>query len=256
MWTPDVYEGAPTPVTAFFAVAPKIAALALFTRVLFDAFPEISDAWRQIVIFLSIASMVLGAFGAIAQSDIKRLMAYSSIGHVGFALVGLAAGGAEGVSALLIYLTIYLAMNVGAFTVILSMRRKEGMVSGINELAGLSKTRPGMAAALAIFMFSLAGVPPLAGFFGKFYVFLAAIHAGLYTLAVLGVLASVVGAYYYLRIIKIMYFDEPLGEFEAPRGRAMGLVMSATAIFTLLFFLHPAPLMEGAQAAAAVLFAS
>ncbi|MFQ5533328.1 MAG: NADH-quinone oxidoreductase subunit NuoN [Sphingomonadales bacterium] len=254
MWTPDVYEGAPTPVTAFFAVAPKIAALGLFVRIMMTAFPEITDQWRQIIIFLSIASMVLGAIAAIAQTNIKRLMAYSSIGHMGYALVGLAAGTPEGVRGVLIYLAIYLAMNVGTFVCILSMRRKEGMVEHIDDLAGLSRTRPGMAAALAIFMFSLAGIPPLAGFYGKLYVFMAAVHVQLYALAIIGLLASVVSAFYYLRIIKIMYFDEPAPDFEKPLPRAMGLILSATALFTLLFFVYPSPLVTGAKAAAGALF--
>ncbi len=213
MWTPDVYEGAPTPVTAFFAVAPKIAALALFIRTMIAPFEAITADWQQIIVFISIASMVLGAFAAIGQTNIKRLMAYSSIGHVGFALIGLAAGTKEGITATLIYLAIYLAMNAGAFACILCMRRKSGMVEEISELSGLDRTNRPLALALMIFMFSMAGVPPAAGFFGKFYVFLAAVDAELYGLAVIGVLASVVGAVYYIRIIKVMYFDEPAEPF-------------------------------------------
>ncbi|RMF10456.1 MAG: NADH-quinone oxidoreductase subunit NuoN [Alphaproteobacteria bacterium] len=253
MWTPDVYEGAPTPVTAFFAVAPKIAALALFSRIVLGPFAEMIDQWRQIIVFLAIASMVLGAVAAIVQTNIKRLMAYSSIGHVGYALVGLAAGTEEGVRGLLIYLAIYLAMNVGAFICILAMRRKDGMTEEIRDLAGLAQTRPGMAAALAIFMFSLAGIPPLAGFFGKFYVFVAAVNAGLVGLAVIGVIASVIGAYYYLRIVKIMYFDEPAAEFEAPMSRELGIVVTAAAVFTVLFVLYPSPILDSAAVAAAAL---
>ena len=254
MWTPDVYEGSPTPVTAFFAVAPKVAAAGLFLRVMITPFPEITDEWRQIIVFISIASMTLGAFAAIAQTNIKRLMAYSSISHMGFALVGLAAGTPEGVRGVLIYLAIYLAMNAGTFVCILAMRRKEGMVEDIGDLAGLSRNQPGLAAALGIFMFSLAGIPPLAGFFGKYYVFLAAVHAGLVPLAVIGVVTSVVAAYYYLRIFKIMYFDEPAAEFEKPLPLPMRLVLSVTALFTLLFFLYPAPLVASAKVAAAALF--
>ncbi len=253
MWTPDVYEGAPTPVTAFFAVAPKIAAIALFVRVMVTPFPAIAGDWQQIVIFLSVASMILGAIAAIAQTNIKRLMAYSSIGHMGYALIGLAAGSRAGVESVLIYMTIYLAMNVGTWVCILSMRREDSLQENISDLAGLARTRPGLAAAMAIFMFSLAGVPPLAGFFGKFYVFLAAVDAGLYWLAVIGVLTSVIGAYYYLRIVKIMYFDEPAPEFESPLSRTMGVILTATAAFTLLFFLLPAPLLVGVQTAAAAL---
>jgi NADH-quinone oxidoreductase subunit N len=253
MWTPDVYEGAPTPVTAFFAVGPKIAALALFTRILFVPFAGAVADWQQIVIFLAIASTVLGAVAAIVQTNIKRLMAYSSIGHVGFALIALAAGTKEGISGLLIYLTIYLAMNIGAFVVILHMKRGDERVEEISDLAGLARTRPMLAAAMAIFMFSLAGVPWMAGFFGKLYVFLAAVHAHLYALATIGVLASVVGAYYYLRIIKVMYFDEPTGEIDQPLGLAMGTILAATAGFTLLFVFYPMPLVESAQVAAAAL---
>ena len=214
MWTPDVYEGAPTPVTAFFAAAPKVAAMALFVRVVVSPFAPITPDWQQILSFIAIASMVLGAFAAIGQRNIKRLMAYSSIGHMGYALVGLAAGTEAGVQGVIIYITIYLAMTLGAFACILSMRRREGMVYEISDLAGLSKTHPIMAFMLAVIMFSLAGIPPLAGFFAKFYVFLAAIESGLYVLAVIGVVASVVGAFYYLRIVKIMYFDDPATSFE------------------------------------------
>src|SRR5213593_4185449 len=213
MWTPDVYEGAPTPITAFFAAAPKVAAIAMFVRPTISAFPGIIGQWQQIVVFVSIASMTLGAFAAIGQRNFKRLMAYSSIGHMGFALIGLAAGTEEGVRGVVIYMTIYLAMTLGTFACILAMRYKEGSVEELADLAGLARTHPGMALFLALLLFSLAGVPPLAGFFAKFYVFLAAIKAGLYTLAVIGVLASVVGAYYYLMIIKIMYFDEPKPSF-------------------------------------------
>src|SRR3954463_14234470 len=211
--TPDVYEGAPTPVTAFFASAPKLAAMAIFVRAPITAFPEITPQWQQIVVFVSIASMVLGSFAAIGQRNIKRLMAYSSIGHMGFALIGLAAATPEGVQGVVVYMAIYLTMTLGTFACILAMRRDGAMVEDISDLAGLSRTNPAMAFFLAMLLFSLAGVPPLAGFFAKFYVFLAAIKAGLYTLAVIGVLTSVVGAFYYLMIIKIMYFDEPKAGF-------------------------------------------
>ena len=220
MWTPDVYEGAPTPVTAFFAAAPKMAAMALIVRVTMGAFEPIAADWQQIIVFISIASMVLGAFAAIGQHNIKRLMAYSSIGHMGFALVGLAANSQDGVRGVAIYMLIYLVMTLGTFAFILAMRRKEGNVEEIGDLAGLSNTNPVMATILTILMFSLAGIPPLAGFWAKWYVFLAAINAGLYALAVIGVLASVVGAYYYLRIIKIMWFDEPVGGFLPMSGDA------------------------------------
>ena len=215
MWTPDVYEGAPTPVTAFFASAPKLAAMALIVRVVIEAFRPIAVDWQQIVAFIAIASMVLGSFAAIGQTNIKRLMAYSSIGHMGFALVGLAAGTEQGVQGVILYIVIYLAMTLGAFAAILAMRRDGVMIEEIDSLAGLARTKPAMAFLLGTILFSLAGIPPLAGFFAKYYVFLAAIQSGLYLLAVIGVVTSVIGAYYYLRIVKLMYFDEPEAGFEA-----------------------------------------
>ena len=254
MWTPDVYEGAPTPITAFFSMAPKIAAFALFLRVMIGPFSDLLDQWQQVIMFIAVASMVLGAFAAIWQSNIKRLMAYSSIGHVGYALVGLAAGSEDGVKGALVYWVIYLAMNVGAFACILCMRRADGMVEDIDDLKGLSRTHPVMAAAMAVFMFSLAGIPPLAGFFAKFYVFVAAIKEGLFALAVIGLIASVVAAFYYLRIVKVMYFDDPAEPFERPIGAEMTLVMGGAGIFTMLFFVYPAPLLSVAQAAATALF--
>jgi NADH-quinone oxidoreductase subunit N len=253
MWTPDVYEGAPTPVTAFFAIAPKIAAMALFMRVMIVPFFQIAADWQQIIVFISILSMVLGAFAAINQTNIKRLMAYSSIGHVGYALIGLAAGTEEGVQGILIYLTIYLAMNAGTFACILSMRSKTGMLEDISDLSGLSRNNPLMATALAVFMFSMAGIPPLGGFFGKLYIFLAAINAELYALAVIGVLSSVVGAFYYLRIIKVMYFDAPAEPFERPIGTEMKAVIAVASIFIVFFAFYAAPFVESAQAAAAAL---
>jgi NADH-quinone oxidoreductase subunit N len=253
MWTPDVYEGAPTPVTAFFASATKIAAMAMFVRATVSAFPGIVPQWQQIVVFVAIASMVLGAFAAIGQRNIKRLMAYSSIGHMGFALIGLAAATAEGVQGVLVYMAIYLAMTLGAFAVILTMRRGEGMVEQISDLAGLARTNPTLAFVLAMLLFSLAGIPPLAGFFAKYYVFLAAIKAGLYALAVIGVLASVVGAYYYLMIIKVMYFDDPAEKFQA-MPKELKAVLGITGLFNLLFFVYPAPLVNAASLAAKSLF--
>ena len=253
MWTPDVYEGAPTPVTAFFAAAPKLAAMALTVRTLFAAFPSVTHEWQQIVTFLAIASMALGSFAAIGQRNIKRLMAYSSIGHMGYALVGLAAGTAEGVQGVIVYLAIYLAMTLGTFACILAMRRHGRMVEDIDQLAGLSNTSPMMAFLLAMLLFSLAGIPPLAGFFAKFYVFLAAINAGLYALAVIGVLLSVVGAYYYLRIVKIMYFDAPVERFE-PMPGLLAAVLGASGLFILFYFVYPAPLVNVAEAAAKSLF--
>ncbi|NMG40021.1 NADH-quinone oxidoreductase subunit NuoN [Chelativorans sp. ZYF759] len=253
MWTPDVYEGAPTPVTAFFAAAPKLAAMALLVRVTVGAFEPITPDWQQIVVFISIASMLLGAFAAIGQTNIKRLMAYSSIAHMGFALVGLSAGTAEGVRGVVIYMLIYLAMTLGTFAVILAMRRREGNVEQIEDLAGLSETSPMMATLMTIMMFSLAGIPPLAGFWGKWYVFLAAINAELYALAIIGVLASVVGAYYYLRIIKIMWFDKPVAAFE-PMAGELRLVLGASGIFVLFYVLVGGPIAAVAEAAALSFF--
>jgi NADH-quinone oxidoreductase subunit N len=253
MWTPDVYEGAPTPVTAFFAAAPKVAGVAIFVRATVTAFPGISHEWQQIVAFVSIASMALGAFAAIGQRNIKRLMAYSSIGHMGYALLGLDADSAQGVQAVLIYMSIYVAMTLGTFAVILSMRRDGKLVEQIGDLAGLSRTHPTMAFFLATLLFSLAGIPPLAGFFAKFYVFLAAINAGFYALAVVGVLTSVVGAYYYLAIVKIMYFDEPVASFQR-MPMLLRLVLGVGGLVNLFFFAYPAPLLDAATVAAKSLF--
>jgi NADH-quinone oxidoreductase subunit N len=253
MWTPDVYEGAPTPVTAFFAAAPKIAAMAVFVRVAISAFPGIVPQWQQILVFVAIASMALGAFAAIGQRNIKRLMAYSSIGHMGFALVGLSSGTAEGVQGVVIYMAIYLTMTLGTFCVILAMRRNDGPVEEISDLAGLARSNPSLAFFLALLLFSLAGIPPLAGFFAKYYVFLAAIKAGLFALAVLGVLMSVVGAYYYLLIVKVMYFDEPAKSF-VPMPGELKAVLGVTGLFNLLYFVYPAPLLTAASSAARSLF--
>ena len=239
MWTPDVYEGSPTPVTALFASAPKVAAGALFARVMYDAFGDAPEAWRQIIVFISIASMFWGSIAAIGQRDIKRLMAYSSIGHMGFALVGLAAGTEQGAQALLIYLAIYVVMNIGMFAYILCMERGGRPVTQISDLAGLSKTSPGHALALAALLFSLAGVPPLAGFFGKYFVFVAAVEAGLAPLAIAGAIASVIGAFYYLRIVKMMYFDEVTealdGRLMMPHRIALGAAALVMAVGWLPF---------------------
>jgi NADH-quinone oxidoreductase subunit N len=253
MWTPDVYQGAPTSVTAFFAAAPKVAAIAIFMRVSITAFPGIAPQWQQIVVFVSIASMALGSFAAVGQRNIKRLMAYSSIGHMGFALVGLAAGTSDGIQGVLVYMAIYVAMTLGTFACIISMRRQGKPVEDISDLAGLARTKPVMAFFFAMLMFSMAGVPPLAGFFAKFYVFLAAIEAGLFTLAVLGVLTSVVGAYYYLMIVKTMYFDEPAEAFD-PMAGELGTVLGVSGLAVLLFSAYPALLVDAASAAAKSLF--
>jgi len=256
MWTPDVYEGAPTPVTAFFAAAPKLAAMGLLLRVLIGPFLEMAVEWQQIVVALSVGSMLLGGFAAINQSNIKRLMAYSSIGHIGFALVGLAAADETGVQSVLVYMTIYLVMVIGTFCCILCMRRHGRMLEGIDDLRGLARTNPMMALALSVFMFSMAGIPPLAGFFAKLYVFLAAIQAGLYALAVIGVLASVVAAFYYIRIVKVMYFDEPLDSLDRPIGREMVAIQTGAGLAIGLFFLWPGPLLDAAEIAVRSLFAA
>ncbi len=253
MWTPDVYEGAPTPVTAFFAAAPKVAAMAMLIRVVHGAFEPAAADWRQIITFISIASMGLGAFAAIGQTNIKRLMAYSSIGHMGFALVGLAAGTEEGVSGVILYMIIYMAMTLGTFACILSMRREDGMVEEITDLAGLSRTKPMMALVLTALMFSLAGIPPLAGFWAKYFVFLAAIQAELYVLSVIGVLASVVGAFYYLRIVKLIWFDEPEQDF-VPMASELRLVLGVSGIFTIFYVIVAGPLSAIATTAARTFF--
>jgi NADH-quinone oxidoreductase subunit N len=253
MWTPDVYEGAPTPVTTFFASAPKVAAMGMLVRAIIVSFPAIKADWQQIVVFISIASMALGSFAAIGQTNIKRLMAYSSIGHMGYALVGLAAGTPEGVQGVLVYMTLYLAMTLGTFAVILAMRRGGHYVETIGDLSGLSRTNPGMAFALAALMFSLAGIPPLAGFFAKFFVFNAAIQAGLYWLAVLGVLASTVGAFYYLRIVKLMYFDEEGVGFE-PMPVTLSTILFVSTAINVLFVLWPGLVTGPAATAASSLF--
>lgn len=249
MWTPDVYDGAPSPVTAFFAAAPKIAAMAVLVRVLWTAFPGIQPQWQQIIIFLSLASMLLGSFAAIGQTSIKRLLAYSSIANIGFALVGLSAATEDGVWSVLVYLGIYLVMTLGAFACVISMRRESGPVETIEDLAGLNDRHLGMATAFAALMFSLAGIPPLAGFFAKFYVLKAAMDAGLFWLAIIGVLASVVGAYYYLRVIKVMFFDEPK-EPLLPVERGAGFVMALATAMVVLYVVFGASLEGPALAAA------
>jgi len=254
MWTPDVYEGAPTAVAAFFATAPKVAAMALMIRLVMDTFQGINHDWQQIIIFLSIASMVLASFAAIGQKSLKRFIAYSSIGHVGFALVGLSsatAGGAEGVA---IYMAIYVVMTLGLFACLLAFRTEKGYAENIDDLAGAAQGRPFVAAIMAVLLFSLIGMPPLAGFFAKWHVFLAAIDAQLYILAVIGVLASAVSAFYYLRIVKIMYFDEPVSTFEAVPNE-LNIIMALSGFFVLAYyFVFGAPLADFARIAAGSLF--
>ncbi|HEY8288550.1 MAG TPA: NADH-quinone oxidoreductase subunit N, partial [Acetobacteraceae bacterium] len=253
MWTPDVYEGAPTPVTVFFSTAPKVAAMALLLRVMGTSFADLIGAWQLLVIIVSIASMALGAVAAIGQSNIKRMMAYSSIGHMGYALIGLAVGTAGGVRGVLVYMVIYVFMTAGAFACIAAMRRQGRAVEQIADLSGLAANDPGLALAMAVFMFSLAGIPLMSGFFAKLYIFLAAVQAGLWTLAIIGVLTSVVGAFYYIRIVKVMYFDAPAAAFDR-RSASLSFVVAATGLFTAFFFLFPAPLVNAAHAASLMLF--
>ena len=253
MWTPDVYEGAPTPVTAFMSTAPKVAAMALLLRVLEVPFGHLGPQWTGLIVLVSIASMLLGALAAIGQSNIKRLMAYSSIGHIGYALIGLAVGTPEGIRGVLVYMVTYVFMSAGVFACIVAMRRRGRSLEQISDLGGLARTDPMLAAAMAIFMFSMAGIPPFSGFFGKLYVFLPAVQSGYWTLSVIGVLTSVVGAYYYLRVIKVMYFDTPEPAFDA-RPAALSFVAAVGAVVTTLFFVFPAPVVAAAEAAAKGLF--
>jgi NADH-quinone oxidoreductase subunit N len=254
MWTPDVYEGAPTPVTAFFAMAPKVAAMTLMIRLVIEAFEPITRDWQQIVIFLSIASMVLASFAAIGQRSIKRLIAYSSIGHVGFALVGLSSGTQVGVEGVSIYMAIYVAMTFGLFACLLSLRTESGPVETVDDLAGAAQTRPFSAAIMAILMFSLIGMPPLAGFFAKWHAFLAAVDAQLYLLAVIGVLASAVSAFYYLRVVKVMYFDQPVRTFQAVPAE-LNIIMGLSGfLIVTYYFTVGAPLARLAHTAAGSLF--
>ena len=251
MWTPDVYEGSPTPVTAFFASAPKVAAVALMVRVAVEAMGTATKDWQQIVVFMALASIILGAAGAIAQQNIKRLLAYSSINNIGFALIGLAAGTETGVAAVLSYMAIYVVMTLGSFVCVLQMRDADGNpVETLSSLSGLSQTRRGLAAAIAIFMFSLAGIPPLFGFWAKLLVFDAAVAADLVPLAAIGIAASVIGAYYYLKIVKTMYFDEPAGAFAPPQSRLESGLIGVSALFVAAGY-PLIPALGSATAAAA-----
>jgi NADH-quinone oxidoreductase subunit N len=250
MWTPDVYEGAPTPVTAFFASAPKIAALALFTRVLLLPLGGLAHQWGQIIVFIAIASMLLGSFAGLMQTNLKRLLAYSAIANVGYALVGLACVSKPGVAALLIYLAIYFLNTLGAFAVVLCLKRRGRMVEQISDLSGMARTNPLVALAMVIFMFSLAGVPPMAGFFGKYFIFLAAVNAHMVPLAVVGVLSSVIACYYYIRIVKVMYFDDPGQPLDSIPGIGVPSVLAITAACMIIFTIWPAPIVDSATAAA------
>ena len=244
MWTPDVYEGSPTSVTSFFALVPKIAAIAVFIRFMYVPFINVINQWQTIIIFLSIASMILGAVAAIGQNNIKRLMAYSTIGHMGYALAGLATGTNTGIQSTVIYLTIYLIMNLGAFGCIFMMKRESVFYENINDLSGLSKNHPILALGFLIILFSLAGIPPLAGFFAKFYIFMAVIESKMYVLAIIGLVTTVVSAFYYLRIIKIIYFDRPKKPFEESYDWGLKIPLILSTILTLIYFIYPSILIE------------
>jgi NADH-quinone oxidoreductase subunit N len=246
MWAPDVYEGAPTPVSAFFASAPKLAALVLFTRFLLEPMNALSAQWHQVIIFIAVASMLWGAFAGLVQTNLKRLLAYSSIANIGYLLVAVVVGGSAGVQAILIYFTIYALNTLGVFAVILCLRRGGKALEGIADLSGLSKTNPVVALAMTVLMFSLAGVPPLAGFFGKYFVFLSAVHANLIPLAIIGVLSSVVTAFYYLRIVKVMYFDEPGVPIDALPDWSVKVVIAISSLAMIVITLAPATLVEQA----------
>jgi len=255
MWTPDVYEGAPTPVTAFFAAAPKFAAMILFARVLIVGFPDVVNQWQPVVVMIAVASMLVGAFSAIMQKNIKRLMAYSSIGHMGYALIGLAAIGPEGMSALLIYMSLYVIMTIGTFAAILQMRRSGGMTESIEDLAGLWKSNMPLAVIISVLFLALAGIPPTAGFWGKLYVFSAAVNADLIWLAIVGAVTSVISAFYYLNVVKIIWFNDPATAFERDTGPALGLTTIASALLMFpVLTIFVSPLRQAAENAAAVLF--
>ena len=244
MWAPDVYEGSPTAVTLFFAIAPKIAAITVFVRFLYEPFLVFMDQWQIILIFISIASMLLGAFAAIGQKNIKRLIAYSSISHMGYALAGLCAGSNEGIQSTIIYIVIYMIMNLGLFSCLFMMRRAEKYYENIEDLSGLSKNHPAISICLLIILFSLAGIPPMAGFFAKFYVFSALIEKSMYSIVIIGLISAVISAFYYLRIIKIIYFDKPLDKFDADHGVGLKLTLGITTLITLLYFIYPSKIIE------------
>ena len=244
MWAPDVYEGSPTSVTLFFAIAPKIAAITVFLRFLYEPFLMFMDQWQIILIFISIASMLLGAFAAIGQKNIKRLIAYSSISHMGYALAGLCAGSNQGIQSTIIYIVIYMIMNLGLFSCLFMMRRAEKYYENIEDLSGLSKNHPAISICLLIILFSLAGIPPMAGFFAKFYVFSALIEKSMYSIVIIGLISAVISAFYYLRIIKIIYFDKPVDEFDANHGAGLKLTLGITTLITLFYFIYPSKIIE------------
>ena len=242
MWTPDVYEGAPTSVTAFFALAPKVAGFGAIIRILYIAFGNVVNEWQTILIFISIASMILGAVAAIGQTNIKRLMAYSSISHMGYALAGVTTGTNEGVSSSILYIFLYVVMNIGSFVCIILMKRKNVYLENIRDLSGLSKNHPVIAFSFTVILFSLAGIPPLAGFFAKFYVFMAVIKSNLFALAIIGLITSVVSAFYYLRIIKIIYFDPEQEKFDPITSKGVRFSLAFSTLLILFYFLNPSSL--------------
>ena len=244
MWAPDVYEGSPTSVTAFFAIVPKVAALTVFIRFLYVPFINLVDQWQMIIIFISLASMILGAVAAIGQTNLKRLMAYSAIGHMGYALAGLATGSNEGIQSTVIYLSIYLLMNLGIFSCIFMMKRKDIFYEDIQDLSGLSKNHPIISICLLLLLFSLAGIPPLAGFFAKFYIFMAVIKVKMYTLAIIGLITTVISAFYYLRIIKTIYFDAPEEIFESNQNLGLKISLFLSTIIVLVYFIYPSLLID------------
>ena len=239
MWTPDVYEGSPTSVTSFFALVPKIAAISVFIRFMYVPFINVIDQWQTIIIFLSIASMILGAVADIGQNNIKRLMAYSTIGHMGYALAGLATGTNQGIQSTIVYLTIYLVMNLGAFGCIFMMKREKIFYENINDLSGLSKNHPMLAFGFLIILFSLAGIPPLAGFFAKFYIFMAVIEVKMYALAIIGLVTTVISSFYYLRIVKVVYFDRPKKPFDESYDWGLKSTLILSSILILIYFIYP-----------------
>jgi len=244
MWAPDVYEGSPTTVTLFFTIVPKIAALTVFIRFLYVPFLNLIDQWQMIIVFLSIASMVFGAVAAIGQTNIKRLIAYSSIGHIGYTLAGLATASNEGIQSSIIYISIYVVMNLALFSCLLMLRRKDQYYEDIEDLSGLSKNHPLLSLCLLVILFSLAGIPPLAGFFAKFYVFKAVLEQSMFFLAIVGLLSTVVAAFYYLRIIKIIYFDKEKDKYDTDHSLWLKFSLTVSTILILLYFIFPSQLIE------------
>jgi NADH-quinone oxidoreductase subunit N len=244
MWAPDVYEGSPTSVTLFFTMVPKIAALTVFIRFLYVPFLNLIDQWQMIIIFLSIASMLFGAIAAIGQTNIKRLVAYSSIGHIGYTLAGLATGSNEGIQSSIIYISIYVIMNLALFSCLLMLKRNDQYYEDIDDLSGLSKNHPLLSLSLLVILFSLAGIPPLAGFFAKFYIFKAVIEQSMYFLAIVGLLSTVIAAFYYLRIIKIIYFDKEREKYDEDHSLWLKFSLTFSTILILLYFIFPSQLID------------